>query len=110
MSISKVGLYGLSKKADTRGRSKSKWTTTFIALITTVFLLSSLDLLLAFIREDSLFSYTRSIIVDLVLSTLGLILCSDLIVDEDQDSVTCFLAYMVFLWVCITVLKLVFLI
>ena len=107
MSISKVSLIGLNETS-VLGR-KSKWPTHFITLLTTVSILSALDLLFALIIGDSLSNYTKSVIVDLTLSVLGLRFCSDLIFDKDQDSITCFLAYMVFLWVCITILKLVFL-
>jgi len=107
MSISKLGLYGLCEKAETR--TKSRWATPLIVLITTVSLLSALDLLIALIREDSLAAYTRSILGNLAISVLGCIFCSDLIVEEDRDTVTCFIAYMVFLWICLTVLKIVFL-
>ena len=108
MSISKVGLYGL--KENTKIETKSKWVTQFTTLFTTVSILSVLDLLIALIRGDSLSGYTMSVLLDLTLSVLGLVICNDLIVDKDQDSVTCFYAYMAFLWVCITVLRLVFLI
>lgn len=106
MSISKVNLFGLNE--NTESGTRSKWITLANTFLISVLLLSALDLLVAFIRSDTISNYTISVLVDLTLTVLGLIFCSDLIVDQDQDSVTCFLAYMIFLWVCITVLKLVF--
>ncbi len=107
MSILKMRLSNLNENVEFETRSK--WTTHVITFLTTVCILSALDLMLAFIRGDSLSNYTMSIVFDLTLSILGLIACSDLIRNNDQDSIYCFLAYMIFLWICITALKLVFL-
>lgn len=49
------------------------------------------------------------VISNLAITTLGLLISSDLITENDSESVRCFLAYMVFLWACITVVKLIFL-
>lgn len=107
MSISKVSLGNLNQNVGSR--TKPKWTSLANTFLLSVFLLSTLDLLLAYVRGDSLGNYTRSVLVDLTLTVFGLIFCSDLIKKQDQESIICFLAYLLFLWICITLLKLVFL-
>lgn len=101
--ISKMSLMGLNDQVNSR--KKSNVATYFITYITAVSLLAAFDLILSFVRESSVSAYALSVIFDLTLSALGLTFCSDLIKDKDPDSITCFLAYMIFLWLCITVLK-----
>lgn len=107
MAVSKASLVGLNLK--TQSRTKAKLVLLANTFLTSVSVLSALDLFVAYFRGDSIVNYTISVLVDLALTVLGLIFCSDLIQDRHKDSFVCFLAYMVFLWVCTTVLKLVFL-
>ena len=107
MSISKASMFGLNAKTELR--TKSKLTLLANTFLTSLSVLSALDLMVAYVRGDSIASYTISVLVDLTLTVLGIIFCSDLIGGEQEDSITCFLAYMIFLWICTTVLKLVFL-
>lgn len=108
MSISKVSMSRLnSEPVTTLKRTKTViLTNTFL---TSVLMLSTLDLIVAVIRNDSLSNYTMFVVTNLALTVLGLIISSDLIAENDCESVKCFLAYMLFLWMCITILKLLFL-
>lgn len=108
MSISRVSLSSLTSEPVTKLK-RSKSITLTNTFLTSVFMLSALDLIVAFIRSDSLSNYTMFVIMDLALTALGLIISSDLIAENDRESVKCFLAYMLFLWVCITVVKFMFL-
>jgi hypothetical protein len=107
MSISKVSLSGLTSEPVTKLK-RSKSITLTNTFLTSVLMLSALDLIVAFFRNDSLSNYIMFVLSDLVLTALGLIVSSDLIPEYDRESVKCFLAYMLFLWVCITVVKLIF--
>jgi len=106
MSISKLSLYGMNENAESK--TTPKRTLLANTFLISVSILSALDLLIGYISGDSLANYTISVLVDITLTVLGLIFCSDIIKTKDQESIICFLAYMVFLWICITVLKLVF--
>ena len=105
LSILKISHLGVTTNPETR----SKWTILANTLLFSVFMLSALDLLVASIRGDSIFNYTMFVLSDLALTVLGLIFTSDLIIAKGRELVTCFLGYMLFLWTCITILKLVFL-
>ncbi|SHI14456.1 hypothetical protein SAMN02746098_02671 [Desulfosporosinus lacus DSM 15449] len=107
MSVSKASLLGFNEK--TESRTKSKLTLLANTFLISVSVLSALDLLVAHYSGDSIANYTISVLVDLILTVIGIIFCSDLIANKHEDSIICFLAYMVFLWICTTVLKLVFL-
>lgn len=106
MSISKVSLSGLTKPELRVKRLKS--VTLSNTFLTSVLMLSALDLIVSVIRNDSLSTYSMFVILNLVLTALGLVVASDLIVENDRESVKCFLAYMLFLWMCSTILKLLF--
>ena len=108
MSISKISLSGLTSEPVT-SLKRSKSVTLTNTFFTSVLSLSALDLIVAFIRNDSLSNYIMFVISNLAITTLGLLISSDLIAENDSESVKCFLAYMVFLWACITVVKLIFL-
>ena len=116
MSISKVSLSGklglssLTLTSEPASSLKSsKLMTLTNTFLTSVLMLSALDLIIAFLRNDSLSNYTMFVISNLGLTALGLMISSDLIAENDRESVKCFLAYMLFLWACITVVKLIFL-
>lgn len=108
MSISKVCLSGLTSEPETRLRNPKSITLTN-TFLTSVLMLSALDLILAFLRNDSLSNYIMFVISNLAFTGTGLVISSDLIAENDRESVKCFLAYMLFLWVCFTVVKLIFL-
>lgn len=107
MSVSKASLLDFNEK--TESRTKSKLTLIANTFLISVSVLSALDLLVAYYSGDSIANYTISVLVDLILTVIGIIFCSDLIANKHEDSIICFLAYMIFLWLCTTVLKLVFL-
>ncbi|AET68360.1 hypothetical protein Desor_2822 [Desulfosporosinus orientis DSM 765] len=113
MAISKASWDRTAKPNQTRVRTKitsfeQKAAILLTTFLNSVWIMSVFDLLLAYIRNDSLVHYTMSVLLNLVLTILGLIVCSDLILAKKQDFRTSFLAYMIFLWVCMAVLKLVF--
>lgn len=87
---------------------KSKSSTFTIALLLSILMLATLDLFLASIRNDTLSNFTLYVLADLLLTLVALFLSSDLMA-KGRESVSCFLAYMLFLWVCMTILKSVFL-
>jgi len=103
MSIMKITQAGVN----TRLQLKSKLTTLANTFLLSIIMLSALDLFLASIRDDTLSNFTMYILTDLMLTVITLIFSFDLIA-RGRDSVICFLAYMLFLWVCITILKSVF--
>jgi len=86
---------------------KSKSSTFTIALLLSIIMLSILDLLLASIRNDTLSNFTMYVIADLLLSLVALIFSFDLMA-KGRESISCFLAYTLFLWACMTILKSVF--
>lgn len=108
MSISKISLSGLTSVPVT-SLKRSKSVTLTNTFLTSVLSLSALDLIVAFVRNDSLSNYIMFVITNLAITAIGLLISSDLIAENDSESVKCFLAYMVFLWACITVVKLIFL-
>lgn len=103
MSIMKITHAGVNNKL----LLKSKWTRLANTLLLSIIMLSTLDLFLASIRDDTLSNFTMYVLTDLTLTLIALIFSFDLIA-KGRESVTCFLAYMLFLWVCITILKSVF--
>ena len=103
MSIMKITRAGVN----TRLQLKSKWTTIANTFLLSAILLSALDLFLASIRGDTLSNFIMYVLTDLTLTVITLIFSLDLIA-KGRESVICFLAYMLFLWVCITILKSVF--
>lgn len=113
MSISKatlsgkVSLSGMTSDAITTGFNKSKSITLANTFLTSVGMLSVLDLIVAFLRSDSISNYAIFVTFNLMMTLLGLFITSDLIKVQDRESVKCFLAYMFFLWVCLTVVKLI---
>ena len=100
MSIMKISQAGVNN----RFQLKSKWMTLANTFLLSIIMLSTLDLFLASIRGDTLSNFTKYILTDLTLTVIALIFSYDLIA-EGRESVICFLAYMLFLWVCITILK-----
>ena len=100
MSIMKITQAGVNNRL----QLKSKWTTLSNTLLLSIIMLSSLDLFLASIRGDTLSNFTRYVLTDLSLTVIALIFSFDLIA-KGRESVKCFLAYMLFLWVCITIFK-----
>ena len=103
MSIMKIN----QSAVNDRFPSKSKWTTLANTLLLSIIMLSALDLFLASIRNDTLSNFTTFVLTDLALTLIALIFSYDLLA-KGRESVICFLAYMLFLWVCITILKSVF--
>ncbi|KGK89006.1 hypothetical protein DP73_11520 [Desulfosporosinus sp. HMP52] len=106
MAVSRVGLGEFGKRSSLRGTQK--WPVLANVFLISMSILASLDLILAYLSGDTLVNYTISVLMDLSISGLGLVFCRDLLTSKDQESRICFLAYMVFLWTCISVLKLIF--
>ncbi|AFQ44169.1 hypothetical protein [Desulfosporosinus meridiei] len=106
MAVSRVGIGEFGKRSGSRGTQK--WSVLANTFLITMSILTALDLMLAYLSGDTLVNYTISVLMDLTISGLGLVFCRDLVTNRDQESRICFLAYMVFLWTCISVLKLVF--
>jgi hypothetical protein len=104
MSIMKITQTGVINHL----QFKSKWTTLANAFLLSIIMLAALDLFLASIREDTLSNFTMYVLTDIILTVIVIIFSSDLIA-KGRESLICFLAYMLFLWVCITILKLMFL-
>ena len=104
MSIMKITQAGVNSQQ----QLKSKWTTLANTLLLSVFMLSALDLFLASIRNDTLSNFTMYVLSDLMLTLIALIFSVDLIA-KVRDFAHSFLAYMMFLWICVSILKIVFL-
>lgn len=104
MSILKITPIELNNKSAVG----TKWSALTNAFLMSMLMLSALDLLLTSFRGDSLSKFTSFVITDLTLTLIVIFMSSDHIVDKKRGAITCFLGYMFFLWVCITVLKLVF--
>ena len=103
MSIMKMTQTGVNNRL----QLMSKWRPLANTFLLSIIMLSTLDLCLASMREDTLSNFTMYILTDLALTVIALIFASDLIA-KGRESVICFLGYMFFLWVCITILKSVF--
>lgn len=103
MSIMKVTQSGVNNRL----QLKSKWATLANTLLFSIIMLSALDLFLASIRDDSLSRFTMNVLIDLMLTVIALIFSIDLVA-KGKESIVCFLAYMLFLWTCITILKSIF--
>jgi len=107
MAISKVSLQGLNVQP-VRNFKRQKSLTVTNLFLTTVLLLSALDLLVAFLRNDSLSNYIMFVVSNFMFTAIGLLVTMDLIEHNNREAVKCFLAYMLFLWACSTVVKLLF--
>jgi hypothetical protein len=105
MSILKVNLSEIHSQSS----STVKQTIFINMALVTILMLSSLDLLVASFRGDSLAIYTKFVFSDLILTVLGLIFCSDLIIQKGQKLFSYYFSYMIFLWSCLTIIKLVYL-
>lgn len=103
MSILKLS----SIEAYSRSEAKAKQTIFINVFLITIVMLSALDLLVASIRGDSLASYTKFVLIDLILTVLGLVFCSDLLIQKRRKLLSCFLSYMLFLWTCLTIIKVI---
>lgn len=103
MSIMEITQSGVNNRLPL----KSKWTTLSNTLLLSIIMLSSLDLSLASIRNDTLSNFTKYVLTDLTLIVIVLIFSFNLIA-KGREGVKCFLAYILFLWICITILKSVF--
>lgn len=104
MSIMKITPAGVKN----RQQIYLKWTALTNTLLLSIIMLSTLDLLFATLRNDSLSNFTLYVLTDLVLTVIALIFSFDLLA-KGRDSIISFLAYMLFLWICVTILKTVFL-
>lgn len=104
MSIMKITQAGVKN----RQQLNSKRTTLANTLLLSIIMLSSLDLFFATLRQDTLSNFTMYVLTDLILTVIALIFSFDLLA-KGRDSVISFLAYMLFLWICVTILKTVFL-
>lgn len=100
MSIMKISQAGVLNRL----QLKSKWMILANTFLLSFIMLSAFDLFLASIRGDTLSNFTRYILTDLTLTVIALIFSHDLL-DEGRESIICFLAYMLFLWVCLIILK-----
>lgn len=86
---------------------KAQKTIVINVFLITILMLSALDLLVATIGGDSLSGYTKFVLSDLILTLLGLFFCSDLLIQKGRMLLSYFLSYMLFLWSCLTIIKLV---
>lgn len=102
MSISRISSTGVNVNPETR----SIWTTLITTLSLSVFMLSVLDLIAVYIRYASLSNYTMYVLTNVMLTAVGLITCSDLVVAKGSKSVKSFLGYMLLSWTCITLIRL----
>lgn len=105
MSISKISLI-TNTKVSIPPQFKLKRTTLITAFVLSVFFLSELDLFFALITGTSLSNYAMYVLTDLMLTVIGIVTCSDLVVSRGRGSVKRFLAYMVLAWICITLIRL----
>jgi hypothetical protein len=103
MSIIKLS----SSQAHSPNDSKVRQAVFINMVLITIVLLAALDLLVTSLRGDSLAIYTKFVLSDLILTVVGLMFCSDLIVQKGQKVLSYFLSYMIFLWTCLTIIKLV---
>lgn len=103
MSILKLS----SIEVYSRNEAKAKQTIFVNVFLITIVMLSALDLLVASIRGDSLAIYTKFVLTDLILTVFGLIFCSDLLIQKRRKQLSYYLSYMLFLWSCLTIIKLV---
>ncbi len=101
MSISRIGSLGVTVNPETR----TKWTTLITTLSLSIVMLSLLDLIALCIRYDSLSNYTMYVLTNAMLTVVGLITCSDLVVAKGSKSVKSFLGYMLLSWTCITLIR-----
>jgi len=104
MSIMKITQAGVTN----RQKINLKWTIFANTLLLSIIMLSTLDLFFATLRNDSLANFTMYVLTDLMLTLIALIFSLDLLA-KGSDSVKTFLAYMLFLWICVTILKTVIL-
>ena len=103
MSILKLSF----SEMNSRPKARANRMTSLNVFLITIAVLAALDLVLASLRGDSLAIYSEAMLCDLILTGLGLYICSDLIARNGQKFLSCFLAYMLFLWSCFTIIKLV---
>ncbi|WP_407313023.1 hypothetical protein [Desulfosporosinus sp. SB140] len=103
MSILKLS----SAEVHSRGHHKVKQGIFINVFLITTIMLCALDLLVASIRGDSLASYTKYVLIDLILTVVSLFFCSDLIIKKERKVLSFFLSYMLFLWSCLAIIKLV---
>ncbi len=104
MSIMKITQAGVKN----RQQINLKWATFANTLLLSIIMLSTLDLFFATLRNDSLANFTMYVFTDLMLTLIAVIFSFDLLA-KGRDSIISFLAYMLFLWICVTILKTVFL-
>ena len=101
MSISRIGSSCVNVNPETR----VKWTTLITTLSLSIVMLSLLDLIAVFIRHDSLSNYAMYVLTNAILTAVGIITCSDLVVSKGSKSVKSFLGYILLSWTCITLIR-----
>ncbi|MGC7873027.1 hypothetical protein ACPUYX_16050 [Desulfosporosinus sp. SYSU MS00001] len=103
MSIVKVS----ASEMNSRIELKVKQTILINVFLMTIVILAALDLVVTLFRGDSLAVYTKFLLVDFILSVFGVVFCSDLLIQQGQKFLGYFYSYMLFLWSCLTIIKLV---
>lgn len=86
MSILKVSSSNINSPIALR----AKPTVLINVFLMTMFILAALDLLVASLRGDSLAIYTMFLFLDLILTIIGIVFCSDLLIRRSQKLISCF--------------------